>query len=135
MRACVRFSTPVVFLVDDHHCADVAYADILHTFITLFPHEEVLILTEQFREELIQDEHREYMKNELNRKYNKDKQPSRSLLYSNVLHKITRFLPIYVTINDLTTYYNWISHFPALEVKTQVVFIEDPSRDQLMTMA
>lgn len=75
------------------------------------------------------------MKNELNRKYNKDKQPSRSLLYSNVLHKITRFLHIYVTINDLSTYYTWMSHFPALEVKTQVVFIEDPSRDQLMTMA
>ena len=46
MRACVRYSTPVVFLVDDHHCADLAYADVLHAFITLFPHEEVLILTE-----------------------------------------------------------------------------------------
>lgn len=86
-------------------------------------------MDEDFREKCIAVEVELFMKNKDNFKYDKNKKPNLTLCLDKAVEKLMRHVHIVFMINDLQTYHEWISLFPGIETKCDVMFIDDLSRD------
>ena len=66
-----------------------------------------------------------FKKNPENFKYDKNKQPNLKVCMNKAIDKLMRHCHIVLMINDMQTYHEWISLFPGLETKFDMMFVDD----------
>ena len=80
-------------------------------------------MDENFRQTLIQIE-REHATQNTNRK---NAEQNNEILYIQALRKILKNVHVVFLISDLNTYYEWMTMFPGLEAKCEVIYMDELS--------
>jgi len=118
--------TNCFIVINDEQLRDPVYVDFVYNYITAVgKDEECILMDEEFREAIAQVEVDLFMKNKENFKYDKNKKPNMETCLKNGIKKLMKYAHVVFMINDLQTYHEWVSLFPGLETKCDVMFMDD----------
>ena len=119
-------NTNCFIVVNDEQLRDPVYIDFVYNYIqNIGKLEECILMDEEFQEAIVSVEVDLFMKNKENFKYDKNKKPNIETCLANGIKKLMKHTHVVFIINDLQTYHEWISLFPGLETKCDVMFMDD----------
>jgi hypothetical protein len=127
----VRYDgTNVYLVVNDAQLRDPVYIDYVYNYVAYVgKDEDCILMDETFRAKILEIEVELFKKNPENFKYDKNKQPNLQTCMSKAIEKLMRHVHIVLMINDLQTYHEWVSLFPGLETRFDVMFVDDLSTE------
>ena len=122
--------TNCFLVINDEQLRDPIYIDYAYNYISnIGKDEECILMDEEFKAEITNVQVELFMKNKENFKYDKNKKPNLEQCLKKGVSKLMNKVHIVFMISDLQTYYEWISLFPGLETRCEVMFLDDLVKD------
>lgn len=123
----VRLENVNCFIViNDEQLRDPLYADYVYNYISYIgKDEECILMDEELKTQITDIEVEHFMNNKENFRYNKNKKPKREACLQTGIKKLMQRAHVVMVVNDMQTYHEWMSLFPGLETKCDVMFVDD----------
>lgn len=123
----VRLENVNCFIViNDEQLRDPLYADYVYNYISYIgKDEECILMDEELKTQITDIEVEHFLNNKENFRYNKNKQPKREACLQTGIKKLMQRAHVVMILNDMQTYHEWVSLFPGLETKCDVMFVDD----------
>ena len=127
--------TNCYLLINDENLRDPIYIDYAYNYISnIGKDEDCILMDEEFREAITNVQVELFNKNKENFKYDKHKKPNLDQQLKKGVTKLMNKIHIVFMISDLQTYHEWVSLFPGLETKCEVMFLDDISKKGYNTL-
>lgn len=118
--------TNCYLVINDAQLRDPVYIDYAYNYIAnIGKDEDCILMDEEFKEAITEVEVELFRKNKENFKYDRHKQPNLAQCLKKGVSKLMSKVHIVFMIGELQTYYEWISLFPGLETRCDVLFLDD----------